>query len=63
LIEYFPDATYGLPDEWARRFGVITYHVKKSQSVPGGHFPAYTNPTDLVGEIRKFWGSDLGGWA
>jgi hypothetical protein len=62
LSEYFPDAMYGAPEEWCKRSANITYFVKKGMTVLGGHFPAHVNPADLVDEMRKFWGSAVGGW-
>ncbi|KAH8829942.1 Alpha/Beta hydrolase protein [Flagelloscypha sp. PMI_526] len=62
VLEYFPDAMYGAPEDWCKRSANVTYFVKKGMTVLGGHFPAHVNPTDLADEMRKFWGSAAGGW-
>ena len=62
VLEYYGDAGYGAPRSWCERTGNVTYFNQKGRDVGGGHFPAYANPHDLVAEIRKFWGSPMGGW-
>lgn len=63
ILQYYGDAAYGAPRDWCERSGNVTYFERKDTSVLGGHFPAHVNPTDLVAEIRKFWGSSAGAWA
>ncbi|KAK5056501.1 hypothetical protein LTR84_012032 [Exophiala bonariae] len=63
VLQYFPDAAYGAPREWCERTARITFFVRKTQDVPGGHFPAQVNPKELISDIRSFWSSHAGGWA
>ncbi|KAK7228088.1 hypothetical protein V2G26_000258 [Clonostachys chloroleuca] len=63
VLQYFPDVGYGVPRDWLERQATnITYFSRKPLTTLGGHFPATINPTDLVDEMRTFWGSTAGGW-
>ncbi|RYP02169.1 hypothetical protein DL764_005920 [Monosporascus ibericus] len=63
VLQYFGDAGYGAPRDWRARSGNVTYLSRKDVSLSGGHFPAAANPEDLLMEVRKFWGTLVGGWS
>uniref|UniRef100_A0A8H7N0B7 Epoxide hydrolase N-terminal domain-containing protein n=1 Tax=Bionectria ochroleuca TaxID=29856 RepID=A0A8H7N0B7_BIOOC len=57
VLNYYGDAAYYTPLEWAKRQGNVTFFSKKAPEILGGHFPAHINPRSLAQDCWDFWGN------